>query len=258
MTTQSKISNRLIAVFSPLLLLAACVDPGASHKANVFKAGQVNQRQEVKTVTILAVQPAKVEVSNRRNREIAEGVGFLLGAVLGASIGEGNNRGGQSAIVGGAVGADAGRLGTGKTKLVDGVQIIYQEAGRVLQSAQVGNPCEYAIGPALVTVTEAKETRVQSNHDCVAGQEMVVGTTSKLQGLANIQASDQDTLDNLERLRALTRKQEELQSAKTGLARETARTGAASTKVDLELDTHRSVNQAIKDGAKNPPTIVLK
>ena len=238
--------------------LAACTDPGASHKANVFKAGQANQRQEVKTVTILAVQPAKVEVSNRRNQEIAEGVGFLLGAVLGATVGEGNNRGGQSAIIGGAAGAETGRLGTGKTKLVDGVQIIYQEGGRVLQSAQVGSPCEYALGPALVTVTEAKETRVQSNHDCVAGQEQAVGTTSKLHGLASIQASDQDTLDNLERQRALTRKREELQSAKTGLERETARTSKAEAKVGLELDTHRTVNQAIKDAAKNPPTTVVK
>lgn len=98
--------------------IAACADPGASHKANVFKAGQVNQRQEVKTVNIIAVQLAKVEVSNQRNKDIAEGVGFLLGAVVGAAIGEGNNRGGQSAIIGGAVEADAGRLGANKTKLV--------------------------------------------------------------------------------------------------------------------------------------------
>jgi predicted component of type VI protein secretion system len=49
-----------------------------------------------------------------------------------------------------------------------------------------------------------------------------------------------------------------VQSAKTGLARETARTNTAKTKVDLELETHRSVNTAIKDGAKNPTTIVIK
>jgi hypothetical protein len=239
-------------------LTVACVDPGASHKANVFKAGQVNQRQEVKTVNIITVQTAKVEVSNRRNQEIAEGLGFLFGAVLGAGIGDNNSRGSQSAVLGAAAGAETGRLGAGSTKLVDGVQIIYQEGDRVLQSAQVGKPCEYALGPAIVTVTEAKETRVQSNHDCVAGQEMIVGSVSKLQGLATIQASDQDTLDNLERQRALTRKQQEVQNAKTGLARETARTNTAETKVDLELDTHRSVNQAIKDGAKNPVSVVIK
>jgi len=94
--------------------------------------------------------------------------------------------------------------------------------------------------------------------NCVAGQETVVGTASKLQGLAAIQASDQDTLDNLERQRALTRKRQEVQSAKTGLARETARTSKAETKVDLELDTHRSVNQAIRDSAKNPVSVVIK
>ena len=60
------------------------------------------------------------------------------------------------------------------------------------------------------------------------------------------------------RQRALTRKQQEVQSAKTGLARETARTEKAETKIDLELDTHRSVNQAIRDNAKNPVSVVIK
>ena len=87
---------------------------------------------------------------------------------------------------------------------------------------------------------------------------MVTGTVSNLQGLGTIAAGDQQSLDDLERQRALIRRQQEVQSAKTGLARETARTDSAKTKVDLELDSRRSVNQAIKDGAKNPPTIVIK
>ena len=244
--------------FASLFTLAACVDPGATHKANTFKAGQVNQRQEVKTVTILAINPAKVEVSNRRNQEIAESVGFVLGAILGGAIGGSSDRSGGGATVGAIVGAESGRQGQGSTTLVDGVQIVYREGNRVLQSAQVGLPCEFAPGPALVTVTQAEETRVQSNHTCVKGQEKIVGAVSNLAGLGKIEASDQEGLDDLERQRALLRKQQEVQSAKTGLARETARTDTAKTKVDLELDTHRSANQAIKDGAKNPPTIVIK
>lgn len=242
----------------PLIMLAACVDPGATHKANVFKAGQVNQRQEVKTVTILLIQPAKVEVSNKRSREIAQNVGAVVGAIIGADIGDDIDRGGQSAVIGAAAGGEAGRLSQGGTKLVDGVQITYQEGSRVLQSAQVGLPCEYAPGAALVTVTNANETRVQSNHTCLKGQEMVTGTVSNLQSLGTIAAGNQQSLDDLERRRALIRKQQEVQSAKTGLARETARTGSAATKVDLEFDTHRGINTAIKDGAKNPPTIVIK
>ena len=166
--------------------------------------------------------------------------------------------GGQSAVLGVAVGAEAGRLGGGSTTLVDGVQITYQEGSRVLQSAQVGLPCEYAPGVALVTVTKSQETRVQPNHSCVKGQEMVAGTVSNLQGLGTITGGDQDGLDDLERQRARLRKQQEVQSAKTGLARESARTDKAATKVDLELDTHRSVNQAIKDEAKNPTNIIVK
>lgn len=250
--------SKFILPLTAIGFLAACVDPGARHKADAFNAGQVNQRQEVKTVTILLIKQAKVEVSNRRNQEIAQSVGTVLGALLGAGIGDDNRRGSQSAVIGGVVGAEAGRLGSGGTKLVDGVQIVYQEGSRVLQSAQVGLPCEYAPGPALVTVTQAEETRIQPNHECVKGQENVVGTVSNLQGLAVIAASDQQNLDDLERQRALVQKQQEVQRAETGLARETARTDNARTKVDLELDTHRSVNTAIKDGAKNPATIVIK
>ena len=244
--------------FASLFTLAACTDPGATHKANTFKAGQVNQRQEVKTVTIMAVTAAKVEVSNRRNQEIAESLGFVLGAVLGGAIGGSADRSGGGATAGAIVGAETGRLGQGSTTLVDGVQIIYREGTRVLQSAQVGKPCEFALGLALVTVTKSEETRVQSNHVCKEGQEMQVGSVSNIQGLGVIEANDQQYLDELERQRALIEKQEDVQSAKTGLARESARTDSAKTKVDLELDTHRSINQAIKDGAKNPPTIVIK
>lgn len=138
------------------------------------------------------------------------------------------------------------------------MQIIYREGGRILQSAQVGKPCEYAPGAALVTVTQAEETRVQSNHTCVKGQEMQVGRVSNMQGFGAIEASDQQSMDDLERQRALIRKQQEVQSAKTRLARESARTNKAETKVDLELDTHRSVNQAIKDSGKNPVNVVIK
>ena len=157
-----------------------------------------------------------------------------------------------------AAGGEAGRLGQGGTTLVDGVQITYQEGNRILQSAQVGLPCEFAPGTALATVTEANETRIQPNHTCVKGQEMTAGMVSNLQGLGTIAAVDQNSLDDLERQRSLIRKQQEVQSAKTDLARETARSDSAKSKVDLELDTHRSVNQAIKEGAKNPPTVVIK
>ena len=155
-------------------------------------------------------------------QEIAESVGFVLGALLGGAIGGSADRSGGGATAGAIVGAESGRLGQGATTLVDGVQLVYREGDRVLQSAQVGLPCEFAPGPALVTVTKAQETRVQSNHTCVKGQEQIAGRVSNLQGLGTIEAADQDGLDDLERQRALIRKQQEVQSAKTGLARETA------------------------------------
>ena len=205
--------------------------------------GRTTHRQ-----TLVNLQAERSRI-NRRNINVGIAASFLLIPAFWINVSDAPEVE-QYAI--------AGRLGQGSTTLVDGVQIIYREGNHVLQSAQVGLPCEFAPGPALVTVTQSEETLVQSNHTCIKGQEKAVGRVSNLQGLGTIEASDQQTLDDLERQRALIRKQQDVQSAKTGLARETARTESAKTKVDLELETHRSVNTATKDGAKNPPTVVIK
>lgn len=230
--------------------LGSCADPGKASKANVYQAHSVNTRQEVQTVNILAIQPAKVEVDNTHNQAVAKDVGAISGGAIGAIVGSDlfdNNRalGGLfGGLIGASAGADVGGAVQQATALVDGVQIIYQDSGnRVLSSTQVAKPCEYAPGLALVIVTKANETRIQSNHDCVKGQEMVVGSVSKLagSGLGGIAASDQGTLDDLERQRQLVSKQQQVQEARTGLAKETSRTDQAERSVNIEIESEEAI-----------------
>lgn len=163
--------NSKLLLISPLLaalILSGCAATGENLQANVYRAGQVNQVQEAKTIKILAVMPAKVEVDNTAGKKQAEVGGAIIGALLGGAIG---NRGGRpgsgatGAIIGGAAGAGAGSMVSDKV-LVDGVSLTYVYNNRTLNSAQVGKACEYAPGTAVMISTSPTETRIQANATC--------------------------------------------------------------------------------------------
>lgn len=158
------------ACISGIVLATGCAATGEQHQANVYKAEQVNTKQEAKTVQILAVLPAKIEVDNAKQQKVAQVGGALLGAALGATVGDKATRGKGSATAGGAiggavVGAGAGSLVSDKT-LVDGVSLAYVEEGKTLSSAQVGKLCEFQPGLAIVISTSPTETRIQPNATC--------------------------------------------------------------------------------------------
>lgn len=158
----------VISIVSASMVLTGCVTTGEGLQANVYKAGQVNQVQEAKTVKILAVLPAKVEVDNSAARRQAEVGGAILGALLGAAAGNRSSRAGTGAIgaVGGAAaGAAAGSM-VGDKVLVDGVSLTYVYNNRTLNSAQVGKACEYQPGVAVMISTSPTETRIQANATC--------------------------------------------------------------------------------------------
>ena len=154
-----------------VLSLATCAQPGAESAPNVYTQGQVNTRQKADVVNILAVMPAKVQVSNAENQRTAQIAGGLLGAAAGAGLGAGlahHNAlatGTVGAVGGGAFGAAAGSLVPGQV-LVDGVSITYTDHGSTFSSAQVGRACEYAPGQAIMVSTSPTETRIQPNHEC--------------------------------------------------------------------------------------------
>jgi len=159
-----------LAAITTIAALTGCAATGENLQANVYKAGQVNQTQEAKTVQILAVMPAKIEVDNADQKKAAQVGGAVLGAILGAAIGGAakNNPGAATAggtVVGGAVGAAAGSMVKDKV-LVDGVSLTYTFKGKTLNSAQVGKSCEFAPGMAVMISTSPTETRIQPNKEC--------------------------------------------------------------------------------------------
>ena len=51
-----------------------------------------------------------------------------------------------------------------QNSLVDGVQLTFKMNGRIFNSAQVGQMCEFKYGPAIMTSTGPTSTRIQPNN----------------------------------------------------------------------------------------------
>lgn len=56
-------------------MITGCSTLGEQYQANVYTAGQVNSRQAAKTVKILAVLPARIEVDNTEGKQNAQMIG---------------------------------------------------------------------------------------------------------------------------------------------------------------------------------------
>jgi outer membrane lipoprotein SlyB len=159
-----------IVAMTATVVLTGCQQPGANLESNVYRAGQVNQRQDAKVVDVLAVLPAKIEVDNQQARATAQLIGGVAGGIGGAVIG--NNIARHSVtntVLGGAAGGTVGALAGSlvpTTTLVEGVSLTYIEDGKTLNSAQVGRACEFKPGNAIVISTGANETRIQPNNPC--------------------------------------------------------------------------------------------
>ncbi|HFU2857261.1 TPA: hypothetical protein ACGQ50_000801 [Enterobacter cloacae] len=165
--TKSAVAALLIA--SSVSALTGCANTGAEYGADVYAADQLNAKQETKTVKILSVLPAKVAVDNTANKQGAQVVGSILGAIAGAALGyQASDLGSMAAgAAGSVVGAVAGSAVKDKV-LVDGVTLSYAEDDKVYSSTQIGKECLFAPGLAVVITTKANETRVQPNHTCPA------------------------------------------------------------------------------------------
>lgn len=166
---QTKLLPTLLA--GSILMLTGCAS-GDQYRPNTYRAGQVNMQQTAKTVQILAIMPAKVEVENTQGKQAAQVGGAIFGALLGALVGHSIN-GTQTvtgAAVGGVTGAAAGSLAS-NTTLVDGVSLTYQDEYKTLNSAQVGRTCEYKLGLAVVIGTGPYETRIQPNNEIPCPKE---------------------------------------------------------------------------------------
>ncbi len=172
------------------ILLSGCSATGNTHRPDTYTVDQVNTSIEAKTVKIIAILSAKVAVDNSQNKKNAQLAGGLLGAITGAAVGNNSSyRYGSTVggVAGAGVGAAVGSTVEGTT-MVDGVQLTYRQevieqvkdvknGEKVLKyvkhdktfiSAQVGKPCEYKNGIALLVTTVKGNTRIQPNSACPA------------------------------------------------------------------------------------------
>ncbi|HCP6299481.1 TPA: hypothetical protein OE585_004283 [Escherichia coli] len=150
--------------------LSGCQSNADQYVADVYDTGQLNAKQETKTVNIISVLPAKVAVDNTANKQAAQTFGAILGAVVGGVAGHNVGSGSglcttAGAVGGGAVGAAVGTLVKDKS-IVEGVSLTYKEGTKVFTSTQVGKPCQFTTGLAVVISTKNNETRIQPNTTC--------------------------------------------------------------------------------------------
>ncbi len=149
------------------IALTGCAPTGEDLGANVYDEGQLNTQQEVKTVKILAITPAKVRVKNTQNKQLAQTAGGILGGVLGAVVGY--QYSGAGAGAGAVAGATGGVLASSVVKdtvIVPGVSLTYKQGSHIYSSTQAGRSCEFKKGTALMIISRAKETRIQPNAEC--------------------------------------------------------------------------------------------
>jgi outer membrane lipoprotein SlyB len=160
---------KIASALTAIALITGCAATGEQHKANVYRAGQLNQAAKSEIIQIKLIMPAQVEVDNTQGKKNAEMAGALLGALLGAqgSKNSKNSNTKANAVVGGAaLGGAAGSMVSDKT-LVEGVQITYESTGgKLTTSVQVGRVCEYKIGSSMLVSTSPTETRIQPNTEC--------------------------------------------------------------------------------------------
>ncbi len=151
------------------LVLAGCANDGTAYRSDVYWSGQVNQAQEVKTVQIIAVMPARITVDNRSDRSESSTMGMILGALAGAAVGATVSDSPDAVIAGtvggAALGNIAGKGVSGRAEnFVDGVQITFRYDDKIFNSAQVGRVCEYKTGTAIMVSPSPNETRIQPNN----------------------------------------------------------------------------------------------
>ena len=156
-----------VAVVSTIAMTGCAT--GSNLASNSYAASQVNQRQEATTIEILAVMPAKVQVDNSQNRKAVQTGAFILGAIAGGIIGGHQGAAALGALAGGAGGAVAGSV-VSDVNTVEGVSLAYRQSGRVFNSAQVGQMCQFKTGIAIMVSSGGNETRVQPNAECPTTQ----------------------------------------------------------------------------------------
>ena len=167
------------AALCATLVLAGCANDNQRYRADVYGPGSLNQVQQVSTVEILSIQPAKVALPNETKNSTAQLAGTVAGAVAGAVIGNQFGHGRHSrqnsrivgGLAGGVLGNRAANLAAVGTDYQNGVQLTYRMNDQMYTSVQLGNSCEYKLGTATLVRQSANESRIQPNNPGGCGTE---------------------------------------------------------------------------------------
>ena len=160
-----------ILLTASILTLAGCAATGSQYRANTYQPSQVNTAQAASTIEIMVIMPAKVAVDNSEQKQAvgtAASIGLGLAGGLASSLAGGFGPLGSIAMgaVGAGVGQAVGEAVPGNVE-VDGVSLVYvTDQGAQMSSTQVGLPCEFHPGKAILITTGGRETRVQPNAQC--------------------------------------------------------------------------------------------
>lgn len=162
----------LPAALTAVLALSGCANDNARYRADVYGPGSLNQAQAVKTVEILSVQTARIALPNETKNSAAQLAGTVAGAAAGMILGNqfGHGPGSRQdarifgGIAGGILGNRASNLAAGETDYQQGVQITFRDGNQMFTSVQVGNPCEYQLGTAVMIQETARGSRIQPNN----------------------------------------------------------------------------------------------
>ena len=130
----------------------------------IYKAGQVNQPQNLKKVEINALAAVKIEADNVQGKQAAQVGDSILGGLLSSAVGSRYQNSPVVSVASGLSGT-ASMMVPDKT-LIDGVQITYAEDSNLKISVQIAQLCEFKIGSAIaVSSLDGSETRIQPNND---------------------------------------------------------------------------------------------
>ena len=154
-----------------LAMTGCVVEDGNRYRSDVYSANAVNRVQAVETVEIVYISPAQVAVPTSGDKDRAQMAGMILGAIAGAAIGNHGHHSTSSRVMGGLAGGALGNLAgqavgdRTSNDFVDGVQLTFRgKDGRLYQSAQVGNVCEFRLGTAMLVSPNQGDARIQPNN----------------------------------------------------------------------------------------------
>ncbi len=155
-----------VVLMSILIAINGCAATEENLNSTIDKSHQDTTVKTVKSIQIITVLPAKIEVDNYQAQ-------FAASALSAATRGIGGRYGGVGAlgtmgttIEGGTIGNSTGLMAPDKV-VVDGVSITYSDNQKIVTSAQIGKVCEFKPGPSVIDSTaDVNETRVQPNATC--------------------------------------------------------------------------------------------